>query len=65
MKIKHHRHVIISEFENCPRCGETHNDLDFEVLEPAAEFSGVLFTHWAICENKKAPILLRVETQSA
>lgn len=65
VQIKHHDHVVIAFFENCVRCSGTHEDLEFERLEPAMDVGGVLFTHWALCPSNKTPILLKVDTLSA
>lgn len=65
VRIKHHNHVVISIFESCVRCGDTHEDLDFERLDPPMDVGGVEFTHWALCPTNNTPILLKVETLSA
>ncbi len=65
VRIKHHDHVVISVFEDCVRCGETHENLDFLRLEPPMDVGGVLFTHWALCPTNETPILLKVDTLSA
>ncbi len=65
MKITPRDHVIISLFENCTRCGGEHADLDFRLLEPPLDISGLMFTHWALCPANDTPVLLRVETVSA
>jgi len=58
---------IISEVEECPRCGETHRDIAFrEFRNPKGRYRGPGYlymsaTHWTLCPETSDPILFFVE----
>lgn len=52
---------MITTVEGCARCGLTHEELEFDLLErPIWEHDGRDYTHWAPCPTNGQPILLRM-----
>jgi hypothetical protein len=51
--------MLISELNNCARCGENHESICFYKLEnPSDEW-----THWAMCPTFAEPIMMLVEDE--
>lgn len=57
--------LVISNIENCARCGGTHKQLKFELLQrPIVDDAGVAYSYWALCPVTKQPVLCRKFTPS-
>jgi hypothetical protein len=56
--------IIVNQIAGCARCGETHADLSFALLQRPIEehFVGnrVQYTHWAPCPKTGEPVLLLI-----
>lgn len=58
---------MITTVENCARCGNTHNDVEFKrfAQNPVKHIDGNLLntqiTHWGMCPNLNEPILMRIK----
>ena len=50
---------LIHHLDQCPRCGELHENIVFEQLALPMEDPRGDFTHWAPCPTCAQPILLR------
>lgn len=52
-------HSPIADIDNCPRCGENHVRLQFQYMQHKPEYTGLNFTHFALCPETQTPIMMR------
>lgn len=53
--------IVIESLEGCARCGHTHAMLRFFKLDRSMKLTGggFDFTHWAMCPNRREPIMMQ------
>lgn len=52
--------IVLESLEGCARCGRDHAKLRFFKLERPMRVAGseARFTHWAMCPNRREPIMM-------